>query len=215
MGIIYKITSPSGKIYIGQTKRTIEKRISEHLKCTGSCVLLENAIKKYGTDKMEVEVLLETNASKLDEYEIKFISLYDSLEPKGYNIRAGGGCGTHSEESRLRMSEAKTGEKNHNFGKPRSEAAKEAISIAKSGEKHHFYGKTFELDHKLKLAEAHRKTHIELPMYVVYVKPRPEHYQSEGYGVANHPILKNKMFTSKKLSDAEKLKLALDYLNSV
>ncbi len=214
MGIIYKITSPSGKIYIGQTKRTIEKRLSEHLKCTGSCILLENAIKKYGTDKMDVEVLIQINDEKLDDYETKFIELYDSLEPKGYNIRSGGGCGIHSVESRKRMSEAKRGEKNHNFGKPRSDEAKEAISHAKSGEKHHFYGKTFDMEHKIKLSEAHRKSHLDLPMYVVYVKARPKYYQGDGYAVMSHPTLKNKCFTSKKMSDAEKLNSAIEYLKS-
>ena len=49
-------------------------------------------------------------------------------------------------------------------------------------------------------------------MYVVYVKERPQYYQSSGYAVVNHPTLKNKHFTSKKLSDEEKLKLALEYI---
>jgi predicted GIY-YIG superfamily endonuclease len=29
-GIIYKITSPSGKVYVGQTVRSFEKRMQEH-----------------------------------------------------------------------------------------------------------------------------------------------------------------------------------------
>ena len=52
-------------------------------------------------------------------------------------------------------------------------------------------------------------------MYIVYVKERPTHYVSSGYAVLNHPVLKHKYFTSKKLSDEEKLNKAYEYLKSV
>jgi len=213
MGFIYRLFSPSGKTYIGQTKRDIEKRRKEHFKCPGSCILLENAIKKYG-DKMEFEILLEVNDEHLDTYEIKFIQLYGSLEPNGYNIRTGGSAGHHNKVSCERMRQAKLGVKNHNFGKPRTDSAKLAISEAKSGEKHHFYGKTLTQEHKVKLAESHRKSHAELPMYLVYVKERPKQYQSEGYAVVNHPTKSSKYFTSKKSSDKEKYESALAYLKN-
>ena len=213
MGVIYRVISPSGKSYIGQTKRTFEKRMKEHLKCPGYCIALENAIKKYG-DKMEYEVLLEVNDNQLDFYEIRMIQIYDSLEPQGYNIRTGGSVSAHSELSCERMRQAKLGDKNHNFGKPRTDEAKQAISAAKSGDKHHFYGKTLSDEHKIKLALSHRKSHSELPMYMVYVKERPKFWQGSGYAIVNHPTLKNKYFTSKKLSDDEKYDLAISYLKA-
>ena len=83
------------------------------------------------------------------------------------------------------MRESKLGEKNHNFGKPRTEETKRAISDAKNGSKHHFYGKELSFEHKLALS----KSHTELPMYIVYVKARPEHYTSSWYSVVNHPVL--------------------------
>lgn len=212
MGFIYCITSPSGKKYIGQTTRDCTKRFNEHCKIPKSCIILENAIKKYGKDNMIFEILLKTENELLDYYEQLYIETYSTLEPLGYNIRSGGSNGIHSNESRERMRLSKLGEKNHNFGKPRSDNTKLAISEAKSGEKHHFYGKTLSIEHKIELSKAHKKTHTELPMYVVYVKERPQYYQSSGYAVVNHPTLKNKHFTSKKLSDEEKLKLALDYI---
>ena len=140
MGYIYCITSPSEKRYIGQTERNCEKRYNEHCKRPGSCILLENAIGKYGRENMKFEILLIIDNEKLDEYEIKFISLYNTLEPSGYNIRAGGETGKHSDASKQRMREAKLGEKNHNYGKPRTDSAKKAISDSKSGIHHHFYG---------------------------------------------------------------------------
>jgi len=214
MGYIYCITSPSGKRYIGQTERNYQKRFNEHCKLSNSCIVLENAIRKYGKDNMKFEIVLMINNDKLDEYESKFIDLYNTLEPNGYNIRTGGDKGKHSDASKQRMRDAKLGEKNHNFGKPRSDSAKLAISDAKRGVNHHFYGKELTLEHKLSLSKAHKKTHAELPMYIVYVKARPAQYQSAGYSVINHPILPTKYFTSKTLSDEEKLNKAYDYLKS-
>ncbi len=215
MGYIYCITSPSGKSYVGQTKRSVERRFIEHCKCFGSCILLENAIKKYSKEQMKCSTLIEIDDNQLDEYESKYIESLNTLEPNGYNVRTGGGVSKHSDESKERMRLSKMGELNHNYGKPRSDSAKLAISIAKSGEKHHFYGKTFSDDHKLKLAQSHRKSHSELPMYMVYVKERPDQYTSSGYAIVNHQSLKNKYFTSKRLSEDEKFKLALEYLNSM
>lgn len=212
MGYIYCITSPSGKRYIGQTERHFEKRFNEHCKCLGGCLLLENAIRKYGRESMKFEILLMIDNKKLDEYEVKFILLYNTLEPFGYNIRAGGGTGKHSEASKQRMREAKLGGKNPNYGKPRSELTKLAISKSKSGSRHHFFGKSLTEKHKLALSVSHKKTHIDLPMYMVYVKERPAQYQGSGYAIINHPTLPTKYFTSKQLSDKEKYNRAYEYL---
>lgn len=212
MGYIYCITSPSGKKYVGQTTRDYTKRFREHCKLPGGCILLENAIKKYGKNAMTFEVLEETD--NLNEREIFYIQHFHTMEPHGYNVRSGGTEATHSQESRTRMREAKLGEKNHNFGKPRTDEAKQAISLAKSGEHHHFFGKELSHDHKLKLSESHKKYNKSLPMYVVYIKERPQQYQGAGYAVVNHPTLPTKYFTSKKSTEEEKLNNALTYLQS-
>ena len=44
MGCIYKLLSPSGKIYIGQTTRTFEKRFLEHCSGHGGGTIIENAL---------------------------------------------------------------------------------------------------------------------------------------------------------------------------
>ena len=214
MGYIYCITSPSGKKYIGQTIRNYTKRFKEHCKLPGSCILLENAIKKYGKDEMTFEVLEETDNDNLNDREIFYIHHFQTMEPTGYNVRSGGTEATHSQESRKRMREAKLGVNNHNFGKPRSDEAKQAISLAKSGDNHHFFGKELSYDHKLKLSTSHKKYDKSLPMYVVYIKERPQQYQASGYAVVNHPILPTKYFTSKRTTEEEKLNNALTYLQS-
>ncbi len=214
MGFIYCITGPTGKQYIGQTKRAVDKRWKEHAKCYGNCKLLEHAIAKYGSESFKLEILLEVNNELLNDYECKFIAMLDTIEPNGYNIRAGGvQCSTHSQESRERMRKAKIGCNNHNFGKPRSEETRRKISEAKSGQKHHYFGKTFSEDHRLALSKARKDN--DLPIYMVYVKARPAQYQADGYAIVNHPQLKNKYFTSKKLTIEEKFAKANEYLQSM
>lgn len=214
MGIIYCLTSPSGKKYIGQTKRSFNKRLKEHTKCLGNCIILENAIKKYGIDSFVCEVLLEINDELLDENEAKFINLLNTIEPNGYNVRSGGKVATHSEISKERMRQSKLGDKNHNYAKPRSELAKHNISVSKSGVNHHFYGKELSEAHKQTLSKSFKKYDKDLPMYICYLVERPEVYQSAGYVVKNHPYLKTKYFTSKKYTLEEKLNQAKEYLNS-
>lgn len=212
MGILYCLTSPSGKKYIGQTIRDLEKRFEEHCSRKGGSIILHNAIQKYGKDNMKKEILLECNNEFLDEYEIKFISVYDTLYPNGYNIRTGGSNGLFCDASKEKMRQSKLGEKNFNFGKPRDEKTKINISNSKKGEKHHFFGKQLSYEHKLNLSKSHKKENI--PMYLVKLKARPECSKDSGYVVINHPHLKTKYFQSKKFTDEEKYNMALEYLNS-
>ena len=49
MGYIYMLTSPYGKIYIGQTTRPIHKRLQEHgTGVSKDCRAIYNAIQKHG-----------------------------------------------------------------------------------------------------------------------------------------------------------------------
>ena len=48
------LTSPNGKSYIGQTIRSIEKRLEEHRKGNSKrCRLIYRAINKYGWENFE------------------------------------------------------------------------------------------------------------------------------------------------------------------
>jgi group I intron endonuclease len=89
-GIIYKITSPSGKVYVGQTMRSFEERIRNHQRKGSECPAISRAIQKYG-DGMKYEII-EENVPKeqLDEREIYWINHFNSLAPNGYNLTTGG-----------------------------------------------------------------------------------------------------------------------------
>ncbi len=79
MGIIYKLTSPSGKIYIGQTKKTAEHRWDQHRnvanndKCKDTHRAIYNAIRKYGWENFEKEIIMECENCQLDSWERLFI----------------------------------------------------------------------------------------------------------------------------------------------
>lgn len=91
MGIVYKIVSPSGKAYIGQTVRTLQKRIDRHRDMKwGNCRLLKRAIAKYGWKAMTVSVLWTGPHEGLNAKEIELIAAHGTLAPYGYNSTPGG-----------------------------------------------------------------------------------------------------------------------------
>lgn len=92
-GFIYKITNKvNNKVYIGQTRYTIESRWRQHLKnynVEHRKQPLYQAFAKYGIENFEVEQVEEVNVDKLDEREIFWIAKYDSFK-NGYNATLGG-----------------------------------------------------------------------------------------------------------------------------
>ncbi len=104
-GVIYKITClVNGKIYIGQTTRSVEERFQEHM---DSPYPLGCAIRKHGVENFKIEVIAVcATKEELDAQEIRFIAEYDCMVPKGYNCTAGGHNGSLSEETKARLSAA-------------------------------------------------------------------------------------------------------------
>ena len=85
---IYKITNLiNGKNYIGQSIH-IEKRWKEHCK-ESSNSLISQAIKKYGRENFSFSVLEEAEKSQLNDLEKKYIIIFNSIVPNGYNILTG------------------------------------------------------------------------------------------------------------------------------
>lgn len=84
-GYIYKYTSPSGKSYVGQTKFSLNQRSGKRGQGYKGCPLFYQAIQKYGFENFEVEILAEVKIEQLDEAEHKYIHLFNTLEPNGYN----------------------------------------------------------------------------------------------------------------------------------
>ncbi len=87
---IYKITKKeNGKAYIGQSNN-IERRFQEHCqKGEASRIPLDIAIKKYGKDAFNFEIIEECPIEKLNEREAYWIKYYNTIET-GYNCSEGG-----------------------------------------------------------------------------------------------------------------------------
>ena len=84
---IYKITSPIGKIYIGQSIH-IEKRIAgyKRLSCKGQSLLYESLI-KFGVQNHSFKIICECEISELNLKEIYYINLYSAIGKNGLNLK--------------------------------------------------------------------------------------------------------------------------------
>ena len=172
MGYIYRLKNKmNGKIYIGQTIRSIQNRLEEHQKESSNCVAIYNAIKKYGWENFEKDYY-ECPDEDLNFFEELLVREMGTLAPGGYNLREGGGSrGKMSEESKQKLSEATRGDKCYWYGKTHSEETKQKISEANigrtlseetkqkmseatKGDKHPVYGKTLSDETKQKMSES-------------------------------------------------------------
>lgn len=95
-GKIYKIINKvNGKIYVGQTIKSLKERFQKHCQRTTKKdkyhlnMAIKKAIRKYGKDNFTIELIEEVKVDKLDEREVYWISFYDSYN-KGYNCTLGG-----------------------------------------------------------------------------------------------------------------------------
>jgi group I intron endonuclease len=110
LGYIYKLTSPSGKSYIGQTIQEPPKRFSKHKTKAfqeEGCRALSNAIRKYGWENFTIEIIDTSYEWDLDFLECEYIEMYDTFYPNGYNLTKGGrgGSNTLSEDVKNHMSQ--------------------------------------------------------------------------------------------------------------
>lgn len=90
---IYKITSPSGKVYIGQTVN-FRRRITAHIKdCRVLDTILYRSFNKYNLLNHKLEIIEILNDKELlDEREIYWIDFYQSYykNSSGMNLTQGG-----------------------------------------------------------------------------------------------------------------------------
>ena len=145
---IYKITSPTGRVYIGQSvdikKRLRDYKYPERVKGQRK---LYSSLKKHGYEKHKFEIVMQCDIEKLDEMEIFYINAYNTFNTKhGLNCKHGGKSHyIHSEETKRRMSGSMKGRKKLEETKRRlsesmkgrkvSEERRKRMSEAKMGRK--------------------------------------------------------------------------------
>ena len=107
-GVVYLISFPNGKKYIGITSTSFEERKQGHLSHMNTSKLpVSNALRKYGEQVIWEVIDKADNWNELCHLEKSYIIKYDSLN-NGYNLTAGGD-GTvgyeHSEENNIKNSQ--------------------------------------------------------------------------------------------------------------
>ena len=147
-GIIYKIESPTGKIYIGQTTK-FDERMNRYKKlhCKEQTRLYRSLL-KYGYENHKIDVIEDNidNMEDLNLLEKFWIKKYNSFNSKyGLNLRSGGENSLLSDETKRKMSESKkgkfSGELNPMFGRK----GELNPMFGRKGELHPMYGKTGKL----------------------------------------------------------------------
>lgn len=120
----------NGKMYIGQTTMTIQKRWYAHTSRFSHCKILLSAIRKYGKNMFDIVVFkVCDNKIEADQEEEYWIDL---LKPE-YNIRSGGSWGRHSEETRKKIGAAKAGNKYALGMKPNSTSFRKGMVSPNKG----------------------------------------------------------------------------------
>ena len=167
-GEIYKITNiVNGKVYVGQTVRPLDMRWKEHLSHIKFYDFpLYRAIKKHGVKNFVVEGIDRAeNREDLDAKERHWISVLQTMCPRGYNAISGppGKATKTSEETKTRLSDGlrerwKTAEyrqkmKESTTGVKRGPRSEEWIN--KLSEAHR--GKKLTEEHKEKIRLASKK----------------------------------------------------------
>jgi group I intron endonuclease len=99
-GIIYRVTSPSNKIYYGMSLKSLEHRRKKHLQnmLNGFTLPFHNALRKYGIENFKWEIIEKYQSKNkkelillLYEREILYIAKDNTTNKKfGYNVSPGG-----------------------------------------------------------------------------------------------------------------------------
>jgi group I intron endonuclease len=143
---IYKITSPTNKVYIGSSVN-IDKRWRSYkrLSCKNQ-VKLYNSLKKYGHEAHTFEILEECNFDELYRRERYYGEKFNSIGDNGLNLvlpSDGEVKAKYSDETRIKLSQLLKGERNPMYGKTK--------------ELNSFYGKTHTEESKQKLSKSIKK----------------------------------------------------------
>lgn len=112
-GVVYLISFPNGKKYVGITSTSFEERKASHLSHMNTSKLaVHQALRRFKGDENWQVIAKANNWEKLTELEIQMIDEHQShISRNGYNLTLGGD-GTvgfeHSEVQKERNSRAKT-----------------------------------------------------------------------------------------------------------
>lgn len=204
---IYKITSPSGSIYVGQSE-DIYKRTMKYksLNCKKQQKLY-NSLKKYGFINHQFEIIKECSKSELNKWETHYVDFFDCYNTDwGLNLKPGGGNNVKMSEleTKQKISNAKKG---INFNPPISEETRKKLSARRKGNKNHFFGKKHSEETKNKLREANigkkksQETKDKISQAITGQKRTPEQIERILLGRINGGRMNHSAETKQKLRE--------------
>jgi group I intron endonuclease len=110
---IYKITSPTGKVYIGQSWDIADRKSAYKTLAIKSQPRIYNSLIKYGweahTFKVVHELPHDTSQKILDIYEMLYWQLYKDCKVKLLNVKEPGRGGKHSEGTKQKIRDSHLG----------------------------------------------------------------------------------------------------------
>ena len=116
---IYKITSPSGKVYIGQSRHVL-LRWRDHKRDKKAKSKLFYSLRKHGADAHVFKIIhqLPSDIDQiiLDNYEQLYMDLHSSCNVNLLNLRQAGSRGKLSEEAKAKLSKSLKGKTPWNKG---------------------------------------------------------------------------------------------------
>ncbi len=169
------------KIYVGETKLTLEKRLEAHIRrnnLKNHNTHLSRAMKKYGSENFfiqNIHTVKSGNKWLLQRLENYYILKYNSMNHSiGYNHTLKGGGGVFSKETIEKIRKKMKGRPSptkgikqspewvekrskKNRGKKRTEAQKQYLRDNFSGENSSFYGKHHKEESKKKISRTRKE----------------------------------------------------------
>lgn len=161
---IYKITSPSGRVYLGQSWDIKHRWVDYGKSTTKSQPYLNHSFKKYGKKAHSFEVIHElppdVDQQTLDKYEQLYMDLYRGCGIVLMNIREAGSQGRLSEETKRKVSQSLIGHTPWNKGikgyKIHTDEYKQKLSESLKGMKPNNFGKPRSVSACIKTAMKNR-----------------------------------------------------------
>ena len=126
LSIIYRITNPNGKIYIGQSEDWVKRMRDYKFNRASQQKLIYRSIKKYGWENHRVELIEYFPKNEIDSGEIHYISKYNCYykdNPNGLNMTRGGKT----------LMKGIKGIENPLFGRKKSEETKNKMRVYRIG----------------------------------------------------------------------------------
>jgi len=189
MGVIYKITNPVNKIYIGQTTLYQNRLYRYQLLNCKSQIKLYNSLKKYGYENHSFEIIEECSNTILNIQERHWQDYYNVIDSNiGLNLKltetndlSGKQSNETIEKRRLKLlgqtrsNEFKSKCRERMIGTNTSDETKKKMSIAQklignhppyySGTNHPNFGREFSIDTKKKMSESRKNKPIHSEEY--------------------------------------------------